>query len=438
MGRPAPPAAALAARRARRTPRRRPPAGRPRPAAARGPARRAPTSARCSPTSPPRPEPHARAALAHAAGRLVARRLASRARPARATAQPPRGEAQSARTARGSRRARGPASAARPTGARAIAAGCCAAPAWAWPGRDDADGLRWCVTAAPSRAAARSTRCVRDGAPAPAGRRPAPAARGSGRSWCPGRPPACAASTRTSPSATRGVPLVVEQVAAAPTGRRPPSTRRSTALALAWAVRDLAALRSRASAPPPGRRPSTSTRRGRRRTGVARHPHCGCAWDDGCWLTADSPVLAVELALHRPQVRRASTRRSRCAAGRSRPPWSRSGSAPRRLLAAAEVTGRHAGRRPRRSPYARTRRTGAGYDVSSYPALVISVTRDQGVPEVDSPGPTDARARARRACCAACSALRLKRRARARWWPAAAAAPLPGARTSAPAPVLRA
>ena len=31
-----------------------------------------------------------------------------------------------------------------------------------------------------------------------------------------------------------------------------------------------------------------------------RHPHCGCAWDE--LRRADSPPLAVELALHRPQV----------------------------------------------------------------------------------------------------------------------------------------
>src|SRR3954454_12047749 len=56
--------------------------------------------------------------------------------------------------------------------------------------------------------------------------------------------------------------------------------------------------------------------------------------------------------------------------------------------------------------------------------LFVVHTRDQGVPlrfSLDERGLPSrsyrARARARRACCAACSALRLSRRARASWWP---------------------
>ena len=141
-----------------------------------------------------------------------------------------------------------------------------------------------------------------------------------------------------------------------------------------------------------------------------------------------SPPLAVELALHRPQV----GARAGVAVGappavldRGRP---REGLRPRAPGCRRSRTSR--GRSRLEATPARRGREGAGHPGMAASRYVVTVTtyrlavcahprsgREPSRGQVGLGTRQIARARARRACCAACSALRLIRRARASWWP---------------------
>ena len=299
---PLPRSAALAAGRARRTPRRRPPAGRRRPAAAGdppGPPGRARAARR--PAPPAADDPHARARAALAAGGRpgARRRRAGLGQPGRPGGDAGRPRRSSARTPRGgSRRAPGLASAcARPPAPVAIVRGLLRGAGLGLAAAGTTSRRPGWSSPPTSRSAATIDPLVREGAPhllviCGAAARVGPFVRARAG------PPACAASTPTSPSPTRGGRWCVEQVARAAPARdgAPVDPTLEVAGAGLGGARPGALRRGR---PPrrPGRPPSTIDHAAPAvRREWERHPHCGCAWD--VVLVTGSPVLAVELPLH--------------------------------------------------------------------------------------------------------------------------------------------
>ncbi len=252
-------------------------------------------------------------------------------------------------------------------------------------------------------------------------------ARCSAPTSCRAPPPACAASTPTLGEADPRRALVVEQVAtdatAAAVGARPGPARAGR-----WPGRSATSSRPREGGVPATW--SATVALGDAAAGPSRRTAGTCtAAAPGPSRSSARRWRPGEPAGHQyslsslPSIGAQVLARAAVAVGPGPPVLDRGAPGERLrlvgLLPPAEVAGLH--RRPNSSCRRRLSR-GAGYDhwwsypaPGCAPAIRVSPQRPLtgGIPSRSY----RARARARRACCAACSALRLSRRARASWWP---------------------